>query len=444
MDESGSLPPGRLGLPIVGDTLRFLADPLRYMQTRAAEHGTVFKAGIIGKPTVFMLGPAANEFVLATHVRDFSWREGYGPAAYALFGDALIMLDGDDYGAVKRAILPVFNKDRLRRQLPAMQEVAETSLERAIDTSRARGRVDLYPVFKALAMRVALRVMTGVDIDEDAPQMVRSFDRFSAGLFTPFALRIPGTAFARAWRARTQLREQLRAIVSRPGADAGEDLTAALLTRPQGEGRPSSIEEVVGHLVVMLFAGHDTTASLSTWLAFELMRRPEIRERARAEVLEHCGQEGPLELEQLAKLRYLSACIREAERLYPPAPTGFRGVTRELRFGKFRIPAGWTVVYSPLFTHHMAEIYPEPRRYDPERFLGPRDRPGFSLVGFGGGMRKCVGEALAQLELKVIAATWLRHIEGQLIQTGDPAWDYIPALHPKGGLWAQLHPTHSN
>lgn len=153
------LPPGRLGLPIIGDTLRFLTDPLAYMHTRAREHGEVFKAGIIGKPTVFMLGPAANAFVLGTHVREFSWREGYGPAAYALFGDALIMLDDDAYAAIKRAILPVFNKDRLAAKVPMIQAIAEQTLTEAA----THVRVDLYPLFKRLALRVAVQVLTGVD-----------------------------------------------------------------------------------------------------------------------------------------------------------------------------------------------------------------------------------------------------------------------------------------
>jgi cytochrome P450 len=434
MSSTSSTPPGSLGVPIIGDTLRFLADPLAFMQRRASEHGLVFKAGIIGKPTVFMLGPEANEFVLGTHVRDFSWREGYGPAAFALFGDALIMRDGDDYAAIKRAILPVFNKDRLATALPPITAIIEQTLA---DASTG-ARIDLYPMFKRLALRVAVRVLAGVDVERDDARLVELFNRFSAGLFTPFAKRIPGSAFARAWRARTQLHAYLTTLVERPQARAGEHLTAALLDATDAAGRPLSIEDVVEQLVLMLFAGHDTTASLSTWLAFELMRRADVRERARAEVLEVCGAIGPLTMGQLGRLDYVTACIREAERLYPPAPTGFRGVTRALEFRGFEIPQGWTVVYSPLFTHHMPELYPDPSRYDPERFMRASDRPGYSLIGFGGGMRKCVGEALAQLELKLIVATWLRTVNAELLLEGEPRWDYIPALHPKGGLPARL------
>jgi cytochrome P450 len=429
-----STPPGKLGLPIIGDTLRFLADPLAYMQRRAGEHGLVFKAGIIGKPTVFMLGPEANEFVLGTHVRDFSWREGYGPAAFALFGDALIMRDGEDYAAIKRAILPVFNKDRLATQLPDIERIVTQSLAAAATGAR----IDLYPLFKRLSLRVAVQVLIGHDVGPDDARLVELFNRFSAGLFTPFATRIPGSAFARAWRARTQLRAYLSALVERPQAREGEHLTASLLQAEDAAGRPLSNADVVSQLVLMLFAGHDTTASLSTWLAFELMRRADVRERARAEVLDVCGADGPLTIAQLARLDYVTACIREAERLYPPAPTGFRGVTRALEFRGLAIPQGWTVVYSPLFTHHMPELYPEPHRYDPERFMRASDRPGYSLIGFGGGMRKCVGEALAQLELKVIVATWLRSVSSELLTEGEPRWDYIPALHPKGGLLARL------
>jgi cytochrome P450 len=425
-----STPPGSLGVPIIGDTLRFLADPLAYMQRRAGEHGLVFKAGIIGKPTVFMLGPEANEFVLGTHVRDFSWREGYGPAAFALFGNALIMRDDEEYAAIKRAILPVFNKDRLAGQLPAIGRIVSESLASACTGER----VDLYPLFKRLALRVAVQVLCGHDVGRDDAWLVETFNRFSAGLFTPFAKRIPGSAFARAWRAREQLHVYLKGIVERPASREGEHLTAALLHSTDAGGRPLSSADVVEQLVLMLFAGHDTTASLSTWLAFELMRREDVRERALAELTSVCGDNGPLTIAELAKLDYVTACIREAERLYPPAPTGFRGVTRPLEFRGFSIPSGWTVVYSPLFTHHMPELYPEPRRYDPERFMRASDRPGYSLIGFGGGMRKCVGEALAQLELKVIVSSWLRSVSAEALVSGEPRWDYIPALHPKGGL----------
>ena len=226
--------------------------------------------------------------------------------------------------------------------------------------------------------------------------------------------------------------EARRAASERDGS-----LVATLIDTRDADAVPLTTDEIVSHLILMLFAGHDTTASLSTWLCFEFMRRPDIRERARAEVLDVCGAEGPLDHAMLAKLRYVSACIREAERLYPPAPTGFRGVTRELEFGEFVIPAGWTVVYSPLYTHHMAALYPNPGGYDPERFLGPSERPLYSLVGFGGGLRKCVGEALAQLELKIVAASWLRHVEAET-DVREPGWEYIPALHPKGRLPTRL------
>jgi cytochrome P450 len=428
------VPPGSLGIPIVGGTLRFLSDPLEFTRRGARDHGMVFKAGIIGKPTIFMLGPKANEFVLSTHVDDFSWREGYGEAAYALFGDALIMLDGEAYAAVKRAIVPVFNKDRLAGQLPGMQRIVEQTFGQLLEL----GTVDLYPAFKQLALRIAMRVLAGVDVEHRSAELVELFNRFSAGLFTPFAWRIPGTAFARAWHARARLRAFLTDLVERPGARDGDHLLAALAEAENSNGELLSTADVVAHLVVMLFAGHDTTASLSTWLAFELMRRPDIRARARAEVIEVCGPSGPLTMDMIRKLEYVGACVRDAERLYPPAPTGFRGVRRTLEFSGFSIPEGWTVVYSPLFTHHMDELYPSPETFDPDRFMRASDRPAYSLIGFGGGMRKCVGEALAQLELKVIAASWLRMVEGENVNAGPPRWDYIPALHPRGGLPARL------
>lgn len=435
-------PPGTLWPPLIGQTPAFLADPLRFLQRGAQRHGSVFKANIVGRPTVFMLGPECNEFVLKTHADRFSWREGYGDVAHRLFGEALIMLDDDAYVAIRRALIPAFDRVRLARQLPTIDAIVRAEIERAL----ARRQLLLYRTFKRMALRVALRCFTGVDVVEEGPRAgdaviddwVALFDRFSAGLFTPFAWRLPGMAFAGAWSARTELRARLRELVVAQSRHEEGHVCAALSVAEDPGGRRLTVDEVVEHLVLLLFAGHDTTASLATWLAYEFVRRPELAQRAREECFDAMGVGCEPTMDQIARLRFLGACIHEAERLYPPAPTGFRGTRGRLYHAGYEIPDGWIVAYSPLFTHYMPEIYPRPRSFEPARFLGPQMRPTHSLIGFGGGVRKCVGEAFARLELKILTARWLQAVEARLVEDRPPAFAYMPALHPRGGLPVEL------
>lgn len=109
------VPPGDFGLPWLGQSLPFVRNPLRWMQQQSQQHGLVFKSRIIGRPTVFLLGPAANQFVLVDHVQSFSWRDGYGDAAYRLFGPALFLQDGAEHNHFRQLLAPAFHgKSTLR------------------------------------------------------------------------------------------------------------------------------------------------------------------------------------------------------------------------------------------------------------------------------------------------------------------------------------------
>jgi cytochrome P450 len=142
-------------------------------------------------------------------------------------------------------------------------------------------------------------------------------------------------------------------------------------------------------------------------------------------------------LEQLGKMQYLEQILNEIERLHPPVGGGFRGVVKPFEFNGFHVPAGWMLSYSIPGTHQLASIYPEPKRFDPDRFSPERQenkQKPFSLIGFGGGPRICLGIAFAKLEMKIVAAQLLRSYQWELItpQSLDPV--AIPMRRPKDGL----------
>lgn len=428
------VPPGRFGLPWLGQSLPFVRNPLRWMQREAARHGLVFKTRLIGRPTVFLLGPAANQFVLVDQVQAFTWREGYGDAAYRLFGPALFLQDGVEHEHFRQLLAPAFHGKRMTTCFDQMCSVVDEHL----DHWPHDRPLELYHAFKHMAFTIAARVLLGIDSGDDTRRLCALFDQFAAGLFTPFAAALPGSTFGRAMQARAQLLHFLSGVIQHRRRSLSDDAISLLITGHDQRGQPLSNAAISSQLLLLLFAGHDTSASLATWLCYELCRHGEIVRRLRVEQQAVIGSD-PLTLERLRELPLLEATIRETERLYPPAPTGFRGAQEAVEYAGYHIPAGWTVVYSPVFTHHMPALFPHPEQWDPDRMLAPRweqRQIPYSLVGFGGGPRKCIGEGLAQLELKIILTRVLQRIQVELIpgQRVEPAW--TPSLHPAHGLWA--------
>ncbi len=113
----------------------------------------------------------------------------------------------------------------------------------------------------------------------------------------------------------------------------------------------------------------------------------------------------------------------------------------DLTFQEYHIPKGWTLIYSPLFTHHMPSLYPNPEGFEPERMLAPRQehkQQPYALVGFGGGPRKCIGEHLAGVELKTIFALLHREFSFEVFPDQDVRPEFIPSMHPKRGLFGRI------
>ena len=425
-------PPGTWGVPWLGASLPFVRQPLHWMQQQAARYGPIFKTTLIGRPTVFLLGPAANEWVLSTHAAALHWREGYGDAAFRLFGPALFLQDGAPHDQARAVMAPAFRGERMRHCFAQIHEVVDDQLA----GWPVAQPFELYRAAKHLAFRLAARVLMDVDSDPQTPQLCRLFDQFAAGLFTPFTLDVPATLFGRALRAQRALVAYFADVLVQRRQRPGDDVLGLMLASGMSD------DAIISHLLLLLFAGHDTTASLLTWLCYELSRQPGLVARLRHELHQVVGDQ-PLTLAHLRELPLLDAVVREGERLHPPAPTGFRGLQATLEFGGYTLPKGWIVVYAPIFTHHMPSLWADPTRFDPDRMLAPRSehrRVPYSLVGFGGGPRKCIGEGLAQLELKTILATLLAQHDLVLQPRQRIVPVFTPSLHPAHGLWLTRQP----
>jgi len=425
------LPPGSFGLPLIGETLQFLFDP-KYAEKRYAQYGAISKTRLLGRPTVFMTGPEAVEFVLSSHSDRFSWKEGWPDTFKTLLGESLFVQDGAEHQRNRRLMMPAFHGAALAKYVSTMESITQQYLAKW----QQQGEFIWLNEFKQLTFEIASQLLIGASPGNEVARLSKLFATLSQGLFAILPVALPITTFGKAIAARNQILQHITKVVQQRQQNPTDDVLSLLIQAQDEAGNRFSLKELTDQSMLMLFAGHETTTSMLTWLCLELGRHPEVLARARQEQLA-LAKTGVLNLEQLGKMPYLEQILSEVERLHPPASGGFRGVVKPFEFNGYHVPAGWLVLYSIMLTHKLADIYPNPTQFDPDRFSQDRQehkQKPFSLIGFGGGFRVCLGIAFAKLEMKIVAAQLLRSYEWEILPGQSLETVLIPTQRPKDGL----------
>jgi cytochrome P450 len=428
------LPPGTRGIPFIGETVDWVRDPLLFAQKRYNRYGPVWSTHLMGRPCAVLLGPDANRFMLQTHRHLFSSRAGWGRSITSLIGDGLSLIDGIEHRRHRQMIMPALHGAMLGRYFDVMHELTAQHVTRWTQQDQFK----LFDGFKHLSFGIAARLMLGTRTQREANRFYEQFHRFTGGLFALPAWKLPWLPYGKAWRSGQQLRRTLQEVISaRRAAPHADDLDilGLLLNACDADGMRFTDDELIDELLVLLWAGHDTVTSLLTWTLLELLRQPALWARAAAE--QHTlPSDDHLSLAHLKHIPLLDNILREAERLHPPAPGGFRGVIEPFEYGGYQIPAGMTAMYSIVWTHHMPELWHAPARFDPDRFLPPRDegKQPFTLIGFGGGPRICVGYAFAKMQMQIIVSHLLRHCHFEVLPGQDFTPIPVPTKMPKDGL----------
>jgi cytochrome P450 len=208
-----------------------------------------------------------------------------------------------------------------------------------------------------------------------------------------------------------------------------------LLQARDENGEPMSDQELRDELILLLLAGHESTAGALAWAVERLLAQPEVLGRALDEIERVVGSED-FRSEHLPKLTYLDAMIREVMRFRPVLPVTIRRARAPVTIAGYDLPSGVTVVVNAYAAHRRPETYPNPERFDPERFLENRYDP-YTWLPFGGGTRRCIGMSFALHEMKVVLATILRRARLRAVDSGDAR--PVPrgfTLVPSGGMRA--------
>jgi cytochrome P450 len=429
--KSDRIPPGSFGIPVLGETVQFVLEP-NFVEKRYQKYGCIFKSHIFGRPTVIMVGPQAAEFVLSSHMDCFSWRQGWPNNFKVLLGESLFVMDGEEHRQKRRLIMPALHGAALAKYIGTMEEITRRYLQKW----QEKLEFSCFDEFKQLTFDIASELLVGTKAGDDSARLSRLFDTLTKGLFAVNPLPLPLTRFGKAIAARNEILDHIAKVVRERQKNPAQDALSLLIQAKDEEGKSLGQKELIAQALLLLFAGHETTTSMLTWLCVELARHPEVMQRARTEQMQF-APDGAFTLEQLGQMVYLDRVLLEVERLHPSVGGGFRGVVKDFEFNGFHVPAGWQVLYAIPETHRLSGIFSQPERFDPDRFSPQRQehkQHPFSLIGFGGGPRLCLGIAFAKMEMKIVAAHLLRGYQWEILPNQSLKPVRIPTSRPQDGL----------
>ena len=418
------------GLPLLGHGLAAARDLTAVLERGYREHGEVFSVRLPGQQAVVLLGSARTRFFFAETGRGLSIRAAY-PFFVRMFDPEFYLFGGDEeYRRQRDLVLPRLRGGQLQGYLAVMEAETGALLERLGE----RGEFDLVQVLGPLVMHIAAHAFLGADFRVRLGDgFFEEFRRFSAGMDPVLPGWLPLPHLVRSRLARNRLRSvllrQLRQRRSETPAGPADFLHLLSQAR-YADGQPVPDLVLVNLILLLTWAGHETTTGHLAWALIDLLRHPAELQRVRQEQQAALTGDEPLTMAQVHRLGHLNRALRETERLHPVAFVLARRAARDLAVDGYRIPAGATVLISPALTHRLPGEHPEPDAYRPDRYLEDKHAV-HRLAGFGGGAHRCLGVHFAYLEMAVVLTRLLQRYDLELL---DPHPRPVPGNQTK---WPQ-------
>lgn len=404
--------------------LRWIADPLGSLEDYQRTYGDTFTADLasLGRVVIFSEPQAVQEIFNQSS----KFYSGIGNSiAEPLVGrNSITLMDGDRHRRERKLLMPPFHGERLQtyaaqictisRQVASGWQVGERFVARA--------------AMQSISLEVILQVVFGLSTGERYEQiktlLVEWLDMTdsplrSSLLFFKFLQQDwgPWSPWGRVKARQRQIHALLQAEIderrARDRREEDTDILSLMLLARHEDGQPMTDDELRDELLSLLFAGHETTAVILAWAFHQLYRNPAARRKLLQELADLGTDASPAEI---ARLPYLTAVSQEVLRMYPVIPILFPRIPQEeVCIGGRIYPPQTILAIAPSLLHYREDLYPQSQEFRPERFLERQYGPA-EYVPFGGGDRRCLGYALAQMEIKLVLATILADCELSLAE----------------------------
>jgi cytochrome P450 len=337
-----------------------------------------------------------------------------------LFGRGLATVEGgEEWRGMRRMMQPSFHYQRVVSMAEHMLAVIKARMERWDEAASAGEVLDTATEMRSLTLRVVARALFALEEGEICDRFAAAIDTVDHELgvwvrFPIVPLSVPTAGHRRYWANRTIAEEIIDYVIIQhltDQVDRGDLLSMLIMTEDEETGERLTDEQLRDQVMIMLWAGHETSANVLTWLWYRLGMHPEVQQRVLREVDDELLGRTPT-LADCSKLTYTRAVIDETQRMYPQGWLGSRRAVEEDEIGGYRVPAGTEIFFSSYHAHRHPEFWDEPDEFRPERFtaeeVAKRDRAAY--FPFGAGPHLCIGNQFAMSEmLLIIASTMQRY-----------------------------------
>jgi cytochrome P450 len=414
-------------------------NPIRFFQKLARQYGDITYLKI-GPQRIYLINqPDYIKDVLVTHNANFTKGRGLEKAKDVL-GEGLLTSEGEFHRRQRRLAQPAFHRQRILAYAETMTRYADRTRQTWPDGAN----IDMFREMMELTLAIIGKTMFDADVTGEAQeigQAINSLMEMFQAFTSPFAslLEKYPPRRRRFNEAKNRLDSTIYRIIRErraSGEDRG-DLLSMLLQAHDTEDDGSSMTDLQlrDEALTLFLAGHETTANALTWTWYLLSQHPEVEAKLQTEIDQVLGGRLPT-VEDLPNLKYTEAVLTEAMRLYPPAWLMGRRAIKDYQLAGYTIPAGSIVLMSQFVMHHNPRYFPEPDRFNPERWTAQMraNLPKFAYFPFGGGPRICIGEPFAWMEGKLLLATLAQEWQFRLASNYKLELQPSVTLRPKHGM----------
>ena len=407
--------PNCISTPAWLQLLSWISNPIAFQERYRQKFGDIFTMNLGGLGYfVLISNPQAIQEIFSQDAKLFNVGSGNTLAIPLLGQNSLLLMDGTRHRRERKLLMPPFHGERLQTYAKQICDITEQVASQWQVGQPFIARTAM----QAISLEVILQIVFGLSRGERYQQLKPLLTAWtnmtdsplrSSMLFFRFLQQDWGawTPWGQMKQRQRHIHELLQAEIEErrtKGNEGGRDILSLLMAARDEDGQAMTDEELRDELLTMLFAGHETTATILAWAFYQISKLPEVREKLLHE-LDSLG-ENP-NLMDIAQLPYLTAVCQETLRMYPVLPAIFTRITKSpVKIAGHQFDADISLLSSIYLVHYREDLYPEPKHFKPERFIERQYSPS-EYFPFGGGNRRCLGYPLAELEIKLVLATVL-------------------------------------
>lgn len=409
--------------PALLQTLKLIVNPIEFLNTCANKYDDPFAVRVLGlnsPPVVFFSQPQAIKEIFAIPSEQFDYRKATHVFQPLMGEQSLILQEGRSHQRQRQLMLPPFHGDRMKTYGQIICQITQ-----AVTKQWQVGKqISINHFLPDITLQIILQVVFGISPGERYEQLKVKLSSLLEDVTTPWYSSLfffpPLQKDVGAWspwgrfvRRRQQIDKLIYAEISqrrRENDPTRTDILSMLMAARDENGQQMNDEELRDQLMSLLLLGYETTAAALAWAFYLIHSHPQVRDRLQQE-LNNADNTQP---DAIAQLPYLTAVCQESLRVHPIALICTPRMVRDsVHIGGDKFNAGTIIVPCIYLTHRREEIYPQPEKFHPERFLQQKFSP-FEYLPFGGGSRGCIGAAFSLYEMKLVLATVLSQYELEL------------------------------